>query len=76
MKLLRMAGIGITIWGLTLVWVEVNLALRLSVIGGLILAWAAVWLIDILAHRLMLIRSQVPSKHDRPTRPVPVAASR
>lgn len=79
LNILKWLGLGVVIWGMTLVWPEINLALTLPVIVGLIVAPTAI----ILAYVLGYYHSQVdqskkpcrdegkPKHSSRPSRPVP-----
>lgn len=79
LNILKWLGLGVVIWSMTLVWPEINLALTLPVIMGLIVALTAI----ILAYVLGYYHSQVdqsktpcrdegkPKHSSRPSRPVP-----
>lgn len=73
-KLLRIAGLGGLVWGTSLVWPEINLALAPPVLTGLA-AWLAMASLFYLANRPparcpMPYRREQPS--NRPSRPVPL----
>lgn len=76
---LKWIGLGAVIWGLSLLWPEVNLVLTLPVLAGLVLALAATILAYILGYyHSQIDRGQMYRHHDikqkhssRPSRPVP-----
>jgi hypothetical protein len=74
MKMLRLAGLGIAIWALSLVWTEVNLILTPATMIGLIVGLVAVAVIYRLSQRRC--REDNPTdhttRHTHPTRPIPV----
>jgi len=72
MKILRLAGLGIAIWGLSLVWTEVNLILTPSTMVGLILGLGTVAVIYGLSQRRCREDTDHTPRHTHPTRPIPV----
>jgi hypothetical protein len=76
MKMLRLVGLGVAIWALSLVWTEVNLILTPSTMIGLIVGLVAVAVV----YRLSQRQRRCPednttdhtTRHTHPTRPVPV----
>ena len=72
MKMLRLAGLGVAIWALSLVWTEVNLILTPSVMVGLILGLAAVAVVYRLSQRRCPEDTDHTTRHTHPTRPIPV----
>jgi hypothetical protein len=72
MKMLRLAGLGIAIWGLSLVWTEVNLILTPSMMVGLILGLAAVAVVYRLSQRRCREDTDHTTRHTHPTHPIPV----
>lgn len=73
-KLLKIAGLGGLIWGASLIWPEMNLALPPPVLSGLA-AWLAMAILFYLANR-QPARCPIPPRReqppDRPSRPVPL----
>jgi hypothetical protein len=79
LNVLKWLGLGVAIWGVSLLWPEINLALTPPVMAGLVLALAAI----ILAYILGYYHSRIDQgkvtgcdggkqKHSsRPSRPVP-----
>jgi hypothetical protein len=72
MKMLRLAGLGIAIWALSLVWTEVNLILTPSMMAGLVLGLGAVAAIYGLSQRRCPDDTDHTTRHTHPTRPIPV----
>ena len=72
MKMLKLAGLGIAIWGLSLVWTEVNLILTPSVMVGLVLGLGAVAAVYRLNQRRCHQDADHTPRHTHPTRPIPV----
>ncbi len=73
MKALKLAGLGIAIWGLSLVWTEVNLVLTPSVMVGLVLGLSAVAAVYKLSQRRCPQDiDHNTTHHTHPTRPIPV----
>lgn len=76
LNLLKWLSLGIAIWGITLVWPEINLILTLPVMAGLVLALTAIILVGYYHSRIdqskAPCRDQGKPKHSsRPSRPVP-----
>ena len=72
MKMLRLAGLGIAIWALSLVWTEVNLILTPSMMVGLIVGLTAVAVVYRLSQRRCPEDTDHTTRHTHPTRPIPV----
>ncbi len=72
MKMLRLAGLGIAIWALSLVWTEVNLFLTPSMMVGLIVGLGAVAAVYRLSQRRCPEDTDHTTRHTHPTRPIPV----
>ena len=72
MKMLRLAGLGIAIWALSLVWTEVNLILTPPMMVGLILGLVAVAVVYRLSQRRCPEDTDHTTRHTHPTRPIPV----
>jgi hypothetical protein len=72
MKVLRLVGLGIAIWTLSLVWTEVNLILTPSMMVGLVLGLGAVAVIYRLSQRRCPQDTDYTTRHTHPTRPIPV----
>jgi len=78
MKVLRLAGLGVlgtAIWGLSLVWPEVNLMLTPSVMMGLVLGLAALAAIYILSQHRAPEDNNI-GRNNHPSRPIPVVQMR
>jgi len=74
MKILRIVGLGVVIWGLSLLWPEVNHVLRPPLLIGLALSLAAGLLAYVLSQHLRHHRSHHSNSQDHPSRPISVAA--
>jgi hypothetical protein len=72
MKMLKLAGLGIAIWGLSLVWTEVNLILTPSMTIGLVLGLGVVAAVYRLSQRRCPQDTDHTTRHTHPTRPIPV----
>jgi hypothetical protein len=72
MKLLKLAGLGIAIWGLSLVWPEVNLALTPAVMVGLVLGLGVAALFYDLSRHPGHSHHGNSAGQDHPSRPIPV----
>jgi hypothetical protein len=77
MKLLRFAGLGIVIWGLSLLWPQVNQVLTPTVMMGMILGLGATTLAYVLIQRVNHHdhHNSIPVQ-DQPSRPVPMTLVR
>ena len=76
MKILRFAGAGIVIWGISWVWPQLNQVLSPSVMIGMILGLAAAMLAYLLIQRLDFHdhnSSDVGQEH--PSHPTPITAT-
>lgn len=79
LNMLKWLGLGVVIWSMTLVWPEINLALTLPVIVGLIVALTAIILAYVLGYYYSQVdQSKTPGRDEgkpkhssRPSRPVP-----
>ena len=77
MKLLRFAGVGIVIWGLSWLWPQLNQVLAPSVMIGMILGLAAATLAYSLIQRLDFHdHNNGTVEQDHPSQPTPITATR
>jgi hypothetical protein len=77
MRLLRFAGVGIAIWGLSWLWPELNQVLAPSVMTGMILGLAATTLAYLLIQRLDYHGHENGTvEQDHPSHPTPITATR
>jgi hypothetical protein len=71
MKLLKIVSLGFIIWGMSLLWLEINTVLSNSLMGGLVIGLALIiptyWLGYYFGHSLTRRRL----KQTRPVRPTP-----
>lgn len=75
MKGLKLVGLGIAIWGLSLLWPEINLVLTPLMIG-LVLGLGAITLAYVLVQRLDHGHNGDSAGQDHPSHPIPVALPR
>ena len=75
-KLLRFAGVGIVIWGLSWLWPQVNQVLAPPVMIGMILGLAAATLAYLLIQRLDYHDHDNGLEQDHPSHPSPITAIR
>lgn len=76
MKALKLVGLGVVIWGLGLLWPEVNHLLRTPVMIGMTLGLGMVALSYVLIQRLNYRHPDNGSGQDHPSHPMPIAATR
>jgi hypothetical protein len=76
MKAMRIVGLGIVIWGLSLVWPEINLVLTPPAMIGLLLALGGAALGYLLSQRRDHRPNGDSTGQDHPTRPLPMALAR
>lgn len=76
MKALKLAGLGVLIWGLSLLWPEVNQVLTPWVTIGITLGLGALALAYIFIHRLGYQHHGGDAGQDHRSRPIPVAVTR
>ena len=77
MKLLRFAGVGIVIWGLSWLWPQLNQVLAPSVMIGMILGLAAATLAYLLIQRLDYhVHDNDTGEQDHASHPTPITATR
>lgn len=76
MKVLKLAGLGIVIWGLSLLWPEVNQVLTPSVAIGMTLGLGLAALAYVLLQRLDPRHTDDEAGQDHPSRPIPVVVTR
>jgi hypothetical protein len=76
MKVLRLAGLGVVIWGLSLLWPGVNQLLTPPLMIGLILGLGASALAYGLIQRLDYHHNDNSAGQDHSSCPVPLAVSR
>jgi hypothetical protein len=77
MKLLRFAGVGVLIWGLSWLWPQLNQVLAPSVMIGMILGLAAATLAYWLIQRLDFHdHNNGTVEQDHPSHPTPITATR
>ena len=76
MKGLKIIGLGIAIWGLSLLWPDINLLLSPRVMAGLGLGLGSVTLIHELLHHYLKRRHHLDkgSRNDHSSRPIPPIA--
>ncbi len=75
MKMFKLASLGIlgiAIWGVSLVWTEVNLILTPSMMVGLIVGLTTVAVVYRLSQRRCPEDTNHTTRHTHPTRPIPV----
>ena len=75
MKMLRLASLGIAIWGLSLAWPEVNLMLTPSLMIGLVLGLGAAAIYGLSQHYGHQ-HSDHTAGRDHPSRPIPALQMR
>ena len=76
MKVLRIAGLGVVIWGLSLLWPQANQLLTTPVMIQMLIGLGAMVLVYVLIRRLNYHHNDDNVGQDRPSRPMPVALSR
>ena len=76
MKMLRLASLGIAIWGLSLAWPEVNLMLTPSLMIGLVLGLGAAAAIYGLSQHHDHQDGDHAAGRDHPSRPIPALQMR
>jgi hypothetical protein len=76
MKALRLVGLGVVIWGLSLLWPEVNQVLTPWVTIGITLGLGAVALAYLLIPRLGREHNDGGAGQDHRSRPIPVVVTR
>jgi hypothetical protein len=76
MKMLRLASLGIAIWGLSLAWPEVNLMLTPSLMIGLVLGLGAAAAIYGLSQHHDHQHSNHTAGRDHPSHPIPALQMR
>jgi hypothetical protein len=76
MRLLRFAGLGVALWGLSWLWPQLNQVLAPSVMTGMILVLAAATLAYLLIQRLDYHGQDQSTLEDHHTHPTPITAIR
>ena len=76
MRALKLAVVSLLIWGLTLLWPEINQVLRVPAMIGLSLALGAISLAYALVQRVHRPHQDPRSGQDHPSHPVPAIATR
>lgn len=76
MRVLRLAGLGIVMWSVSLLWPQANQLLTSSVAIGLVFGLGAVTLAYVLVRRFNHDYQDNGADQDNSTRPVPAAATR
>jgi hypothetical protein len=76
MKAFKLASLGILIWGLGLVWPQVNQVLTVPLMLGLILGLTVAVLVQVLVVRIGYGHSRNGAGQDHPSRPLPVVVTR
>lgn len=76
MKVIRIVGLGIAIWGVSLVWPQVNQALTPPVMIGLTLGLGAVALGYTWLRHIDYGHEGNGAGRDHPSRPIPITATR
>lgn len=76
MKVIRIAGLGIAIWGLSLVWPQVNQALTPPVMIGVTLGLGVAAMGYALVRHIDYDHKGNGAGQDHSTRPIPITATR
>jgi threonine/homoserine/homoserine lactone efflux protein len=76
MRVLRFVGLGIVIWGLSLLWPQANQLLTPPIVSGIVLGLGAVAFAYVAIQRLDHGQGDDGTSQDRPSRPMPVTATR
>jgi hypothetical protein len=76
MKAIKLVGLGVVVWGLSLIWPEVNQLLNLPVMLGGVLGLSAVAAAYLLLQRVEFGRYDDRNGQDHRSRPVSAAVSR
>jgi len=76
MKLLKLAGLGITTWSLSLIWPQVNQVLTPPVMIGIALGLGVLAIGYLLMQRLDFHHDHNSTGQDQPSHPMPVALTR
>jgi hypothetical protein len=76
MRVLRFVGLGIIVWGLGLLWPQVNQLFTPPIASGIVLGLGAVAFAYVAIRRLDYGQSDNGTSQDHPSRPVPVTAIR
>jgi hypothetical protein len=76
MRSLKLIGLGVLIWGLSLLWPDINQVLRLPVMISLSIGLGAISLAYVLVQRFHRPPHDKSSGQDQPSRPIPVIAAR
>jgi hypothetical protein len=74
MKLMKLLGLGLLIWGLTLLWPEVNQFLSAWLVTGMTLGLGAVLLTYLLVQRVEHHHHNDDTGQNHPTHPMPAVA--
>jgi hypothetical protein len=72
MKVLRLVSLGVAIWGLSLLWPEVNQILTPRVAIGMTLGLGSLALVYTWAQRIDYHPNDNNAEQDHPSRPTPV----
>jgi hypothetical protein len=75
MKMLKLAGLGVVIWGLSLIWPQANQLLTSWVMIGLALGLGAVAVIYVLLRWLDHRHEGDGTSQDHPTHPRPITVA-
>ena len=76
MKVLRIAGLGVVIWGLSLLWPQANQLLTTPVMIQMLIGLGAMVPVYVLIRRLNYDHNENNVGQDRPSRQMPVTLSR
>ena len=76
MRVLKFVGLGIIIWGLSMVWPQVNQLLTPPIMSGIALGLGAVTFAYVTIRRLDRDQIDTGTSQDHPTHPMPVTATR
>jgi hypothetical protein len=76
MRVLRIAGLGVVFWGLSLLWPQANQLLTTPVMIKMLIGLGAVAPVYVLIRRLNYHHNDEGVGQDRPSRPMPVALGR
>ena len=76
MRVLKFIGLGIIVWGLSLLWPQVNQLLTPPIVSGIVLGLGAVAFATVTIRRLDQGLVDTGSSQDHPTHPRPVTAIR
>ncbi len=76
MRVLKFVGLGIVIWGLSLLWPQVNQLLTPPIVSGIVLGLGTVAFGYIIIRRFDHDQGDNGTSQDHPSRPIAVTATR